>query len=68
VFAALAVSRHLQAQTDVSIKKLVSTLRPLRTVQIRLAGQTITATPTITPEARAILDQLPPITAPGPGH
>ena len=68
VFAALAVSRHLQAQTGVSIKKLVRTLRPLRTVQIRLAGQTITATPMISPEARAILDQLPPITAPGAGH
>jgi hypothetical protein len=68
VFAALAISRHLQAQTGVSIKKLVRTLRPLRTVQIRLAGQTITATPMISPDARAILDQLPPITAPGPGH
>lgn len=68
VFAALAISRHLQAQTGVSIKKIVRTLRPLRTVQIRLAGQTITATPIIAPDARAILDQLPPITAPGPGH
>jgi len=68
VFAALAISRHLQAQTGTSIKKTVRTLRPLRTVRIRLAGQTITATPTITAEARAILDQLPPITAPGPGH
>lgn len=68
VFAALAISRHLQAQTGTSIKKIVRTLRPLRTVQIRLAGQTITATPMISLEARAILDQLPPITAPGPGH
>ena len=68
MFAALAVSRHLQAQTETSIKKLVRTLRPLRTVQIRLAGQTITATPIISPDAREILDQLPPITAPGPGH
>jgi len=68
VFAALAISRHLQAQTGQSIKKIVRTLRPLRTVQIQLAGQNITATPTITAEARAILEQLPPITAPGPGH
>lgn len=68
VFAALAISRHLQDATGLSIKRIVRTLRPLRTVQIRLAGQTITATPTITPEARDILDQLPPITAPGPGH
>jgi hypothetical protein len=68
VFAALAVSRHLQAQTGQSIKKIVRTLRPLRTVQIRVAGQSITAVPTITPDAREILDHLPPITAPGPGH
>ena len=67
VFAALAISRHLQAPTGVSIKKTVRTLRPLRTVKIRLAGQTITATPIITAEARAILDQLPPITAPAQG-
>jgi hypothetical protein len=41
VFAALAVARHLQDTTGVTIKKLVQTLRP---------------------DARAILDQLPPLT------
>ena len=65
VFAALAVSRCLQDTTGVSIKKLVRTLRPLRTVQIDVGGHPITATPQITGEARAILDRLPPITAPG---
>jgi transposase len=31
VFAALAISRHLQDATDVSIKKIVRALRPLQT-------------------------------------
>lgn len=65
VFAALAVSRHLQDATGVSIKKLVRTLRPLRTVQVDIAGQRLTARPAIDPAARAILDALPPINAPG---
>ena len=65
VFAALAVSRHLQDATGASIKKLVRTLRPLRTVHIDVGGHPITAAPQITAEARALLDQLPAITAPG---
>ena len=65
VFAALAVARHLQHATGVTIKKLVQTLRPLRSVVIALGDQTIPADPTPGPEARTILDQLPPIT---PGH
>jgi hypothetical protein len=65
VFAALAVSRHLQDATGVSIKKLVNALRPLRTVRVDVGGHPITAAPQITPEARAILDRLPAITAPG---
>ncbi|TAM72092.1 MAG: IS1634 family transposase [Microbacteriaceae bacterium] len=60
VFAALAVSRYLQEQTHVSIKKLVHTLQPLRTVTIEVTGHTITAEPTITPNAEAILTALPP--------
>jgi hypothetical protein len=65
VFAALAVSRHLQDTTGTSIKKLVRTLRPLRTVHIEVSGHPITAAPQITAEARALLDRLPAITAPG---
>jgi hypothetical protein len=65
VFAALAVSRHLQDTTGASIKKLVRTLRPLRTVHIDIGGHPITAAPQITAEARALLDRLPAITAPG---
>ena len=58
VFAALAISRHLQDQSGVSIKKLVHTLRPLQSVTIDIAGHTIAAEPTITPEASKILTAL----------
>ena len=66
VFAALAVARHLQDATGITIKKLVRTLRPLRTVTIAIGGHTLTAEPLITTDARDILDRLPPIN--GPGH
>ena len=62
VFAALAIARHLQQVTGVTIKKLVQTLRPLRSVVIAIGEQTIPADPTPGPEARTILDQLPPLT------
>jgi transposase len=62
VFAALAVARHLQDATGVTIRKLVQTLRPLRSVVIAIGDQTIPADPTPGPDARAILGRLPPIT------
>ena len=61
VFAALAVARELQAATGVSLKKLVQTLRPLRTVTIDISGHTITAKPQLNPDAEQILAKLPPI-------
>ena len=42
------------------------TLRPLRTVTIAIGAHTVTPVPLINPDARAILDRLPPIN--GPGH
>lgn len=65
VFAALAIARNLQDATGVSLEKLVRTLKPLRTVDIRIGTQTITAAPAIDTDARESLDHLPPITAPG---
>jgi transposase len=59
VFAALAISRHLQDTTGASIKKIVRALRPLQTVTIDIAGHTFTAEPTPTTAARDILSQLP---------
>ena len=59
VFAALAVARHLQNRTGVSIKRLVKVLRPLRTVTVSIAGQPLTAQPRLGPDAITILDTLP---------
>jgi len=43
VFAALAITRHLEAATGWSIKKFVRTARRYRTVQIRVGRHTVTA-------------------------
>lgn len=58
VFAALAISRHLQDATGVSIRKLVRTLRPLRDVTIRIGGNEIIATTPPRHDAQTILDAI----------
>jgi hypothetical protein len=58
VFAALAISREAQARTGVSIKKIVQTLRPLRSATISLGNQQITAPPRIPDHAQAILGDV----------
>ena len=58
MFTALAVSREAQARTGVSIKKIIQTLRPMRTATISLGNQQITAPPRIPDHARALLDDL----------
>ncbi|WP_413542371.1 hypothetical protein [Citricoccus nitrophenolicus] len=58
VFCALAVARHLQEATGISIKKLVQTLRPLRTVIIDVNGHELTAAPAIDADTQKILDQI----------
>jgi len=58
VFAALAVSREAQARTGLSTKKIVQTLRPLRSATINLGSRQITAQPRIPDHAQTILDDL----------
>jgi transposase len=60
VFAALAISRDLQARTAVTIKKLVQTLRTARSATIEINGQRLTLEPKIDESVRAILDLLEP--------
>lgn len=55
VFAALAVSRQLQDVTDMSIKKVVTTLRPLHTVTVAIGDHDILVEPTIPDTAREII-------------
>lgn len=58
VFAALAVARHLQEDTGLSIRKIVQTLRPLQQISVRIAGHEHIAHDPLTPQAEAILHAL----------
>ena len=58
VFAALAVSREAQARTGLSIKKILQTLRPLRSATIALNGQEVTAPPLIPDDAQQVIEDL----------
>jgi transposase len=62
VFAALAISRHLQQLTGISIKQLVKHLRRLRSATIEINGQTITIPPKISPKDQQLLQTLNPKT------
>jgi hypothetical protein len=57
VFAALAVSREAQARTGLSIKKILQTLRPLRSATLTIGGTT-TVPPRVNDEAQNVLDAL----------
>lgn len=58
VFAALAVARHLQEATGLSIRKIVQTLRPLQQISVRIAGHEHLANDPLTPAAAEILHAL----------
>ena len=58
VFAALAVSREAQTRTGLSIKKILQTLRPLRSATIALNGQEVTAPPLVPDDAQRVIDDL----------
>ncbi len=58
VFCALAISRHLQAITGASIRRIVRALKPLRDVVITIDGHQITAQTPAAGEAAAILTKL----------
>lgn len=64
VFAALAISRYLQGETGMSIRKIVRTLRPLQEVTVMIAGHEHTALDPLTADAVSILDSLE---TPNPG-
>ena len=55
VFCALAVARHIQTVTGVSIKKFVQLLRPLREVTVNINGHELLAKPEIPADVGEIL-------------
>jgi hypothetical protein len=58
VFAALAVSRWIEAQTGWSIRKFVKTARRYRTIEIQAGDHTITAADPLPDDLRAALDSI----------
>lgn len=58
VLAALAVSRWLENATGWSIKRIVTTLRRYRRIEITLAGQTIAAEEPLPDEIAALIDEI----------
>ncbi|WP_310964041.1 IS1634 family transposase [Nocardioides terrisoli] len=58
VFAALAIARDLQNSTGASIKKIITTLRPIQEITVRIAGHEHLAADPTTPAAQAILTAL----------
>ena len=58
VFAALAISRHLQDTTGYSVKKIVRTLRPLQHQIVTIAGHQHHVHDPLTPDAAHILKSL----------
>ena len=65
VMAALAVARHLQDTTGISIARIVRELRGLQEVTINLNGHHLTAAPRLTDAANDILTAL---STPPPAH
>ena len=58
VFAALAVSRRIQAKTGVSIKRFLKILRPIKTGKLRIAGKVRIVEPVVPPAARELLNKI----------
>lgn len=58
VFAALAISRWVQEATELSIKKFVKSLTPLRTAIIRIGTKEYTAHPEIPSDEQATLEKI----------
>jgi hypothetical protein len=58
VFAALAVSRWIEARTGWSIRKFVKTARRYRTVEIQAGEHTITAADPLPDDLRGALDRI----------
>jgi len=58
VFAALAISRAMQKRTGMALRRILRTLRPLRSATIAINGTTQTIPPALTAEQQTLVDQL----------
>lgn len=60
VFAALAIARHLQAAGGMSIKKIITKLREVRSSTISINGESITFEAELEEDTQELLDRLKP--------
>lgn len=67
VFTALAVSRFMQEATGMSLKKIVTTLRPLREFVGEIDGHELVFPPELPPSAAKLIENVENF-GPGPGH
>jgi len=58
VFTALVVSRTVQNRTGLSLRRVLRTLKPLRSADIEINGVIQTFAPEIRPELAKILTEL----------
>lgn len=58
VFAALAITRHLQRMTGTTIRQIVRTLRPVQSARIEINGQQLDIEPKIPDPAQDLLDAI----------
>lgn len=58
VLAALAISRNIEYQTGISIKKFVRLIRPLRSAIVTINSKDVLANPEVSPEVSFVLNNL----------
>ncbi|MHA3722509.1 IS1634 family transposase [Leucobacter sp. HY1910] len=58
VFCALAVARHLQERVGLSVRRIVTALRPLRDVTVMVGGQEIVAVTPAVGDAEIVLEKM----------
>ena len=58
VFTALAVSREAQNRTGLSLRRVLRTLKPLRSATVEINGVITTIPPALSPDEDAILSAL----------
>ena len=62
VLAALAISRNVEYQTGISIKKFVKLIRPLRSAVVSINGIDFMVSPDVSDEVKSVIERL------NPGH
>ena len=67
VFTALALARFMQEATGLSLKKVITTLRPLREFVGEIDGHELVFPPDVPPQAAELISNVENF-GPGPGH